>query len=139
MVQIHSQTQPTLVSNTHTNKKVNLILSKCYFKAFPSTPSKPDFQHLNEVLKLTELKNKTKTSRERGQLFRGPSACTSYTALSRAGGQGNPSPVELVSAMLWAPPGSRGTGLPRCLQACFSHTSLGKERGLLFLASGHAR
>lgn len=44
IVQIHGQMHPTPVSNTHRQKKVNLVLSKCYFKAFPSTPLKDNLQ-----------------------------------------------------------------------------------------------
>lgn len=77
----------------HTHTKVKLILSNCCFKDFPSTPSKHNFHHLNEVLQLTEFKNRAKISRKRDQCSRGASPCISYTALSRAGGEGNPFPV----------------------------------------------
>lgn len=59
----------------------------------------------------------------RGQLFRGLSACVSYTALNRAGGQGNLPPVEMGGATLCAPLGF--------LSACWpaSHTQVWGKQG----------
>lgn len=46
-------------SNIHTQKS-KFDPEKCYFKAFPSTPSTHVLQHFNEVYQLTELKNQQK-------------------------------------------------------------------------------
>lgn len=103
----------TCVQYTHT-RKVNLILSKCYFKAFPSTPSKHDFQHLNKVFLITELKNRANNSRREASFseVHQPLRDHHHHGLKKGlEDKGNLSPVKLVSDMLSALPGSWASSL----------------------------
>lgn len=115
-------------SNIHTQKS-KFDPEKCYFKPFPSIPSNHDLQAFQWSMSAKKAGKSAKIPG--GQLFRDLSTCVIYTALKKAGGQGNLVffPVEMVSAMLCAPLGFF------CLLACLSHTSLGKARAPLFWES----
>lgn len=101
MVQINDQTHPIL-GLIYTQKKVNLILRNVISKLFP-----PHLQLWLAAFQWSmSAKRAEKTAKiPRGQLFRSLSTHVSYTALKRVGGQGNLSPVEMISAMLCEPSG----------------------------------
>lgn len=101
---------------------------KCYFKAFPSTPSNQDLQHFNGVHQLKESRNSKNT--KRSALQRPINLCELH-CLKKGWRQENLSPVEMVSAMLCEPHGFfSACWLASHIQACRKqgHPLLGVHR-----------